>query len=174
MFNDLRYLCISNVSLYDSLYSPPPPLSASPSKAFSPHIPHSIVILSSSDSSPPPYLLIFSLVTFPSCQLPSPPVFPSSAAAHLLYFSSRHFFIVSACKASPRTSFVSPFRCIDTRFRLFCPFPNSLSLLLKPYRLHFILPAGRSCLLPPRLLLRLIPHIPLSLQCAASSLPLLL
>lgn len=104
----------------------PPPLSASPSKAFSPHIPHSIVTLSSSDSSPPPYILIFSLVTFPSCQLPSPSVFPSSAAAHLLYFSSRHFFIVSACKASPR-SFVSPFRCIDTRFRLFCPFPNSLS-----------------------------------------------
>ena len=105
----------------------PPPLSASPSKAFSPHIPHSMVILSSSDSSPPPYILIYSLVTFPSCQLPSPSMFPSSAAAHLLYFSSRHFFIVFTCKASPRSSFVSPFHCTDTRFRLFCPFLNSLS-----------------------------------------------
>lgn len=42
---------------------------------LSPHIPHSIVILFLPDSSSPPPTRIFSLVTFPSCQLPSPSTF---------------------------------------------------------------------------------------------------
>lgn len=67
-------------------------LSASPSKAFPRRILHSIVILSFSlTSSPPPYILIFSLVTFPLCQLPSPCTFlaflsvPARPAPHLFY-----------------------------------------------------------------------------------------
>lgn len=52
-------------------------LCASPSKAFPSCLPHSIVIPSFSlTSSPPPYILIFGLVTFPLCQLPSPSTFP--------------------------------------------------------------------------------------------------
>lgn len=84
-------------------------LSASLSKAFFPyHVPHSIVIqVFLSDFSPPPYILIFSLVTFSSCQLPSP-CFPSL----LQHCSPSHTFSVCtfsspACKACSCSSFVS-------------------------------------------------------------------
>lgn len=71
-------------------------LSASPSKAFLRRVLHSIVILSFSlTSSPPPYILIFSLVTFPLCQLPSLCTFPAflsvpaRPAPHLFYSSPK-------------------------------------------------------------------------------------
>lgn len=113
-----------------------------------------------SDSSPPSYILIFSLVSFPSRQLPSPSIFsvlwhcsnsltPPFASHYFLTPPSYAPFpsLYASCKASSCSSFVSPFLSIHFTdchslplafaflcFVCFC----ILSLLLKPYYMYFI------------------------------------
>lgn len=102
-------------------------LSASPSKAFLRRVLHSIVILSFSlTSSPPPYILIFSLVTFPLCQLPSLCTFPAflsvpARPAPRLFYSSpkiSSFFPAITYSIPFSFSFFSPHSasCLRARF----------------------------------------------------------
>lgn len=118
-------------------------LSASPSKAFLRRVLHSIVILSFSlTSSPPPYILIFSLVTFPLCQLPSLCTFPAflsvpaRPAPHLFYSSPKISSFFPAITYSIPFSFSLPAckisSCIYCIFLLFSNLLSSFPIIFPP------------------------------------------